>query len=91
MPVSFDPLRPGVYVGMVDKMPMGAAMNKGLTMKMSQTHSKRYTQPLLDKINAGEIDPSFAITHNRPLEEGPELYKTFRNRGAGCIKVVLKP
>ncbi len=82
---------PGVYVGMVDKMPMGAAMNKGLTIKMGQTHMKRYTQPLLDKINAGEIDPSFIITHNRPLEEGPELYKTFRDKEDGCIKVVLKP
>ncbi len=82
---------PGVYVGMVDKMPMGAFMNKGLTMKAGQTHMKRYTQPLLDKINAGEIDPSFIITHNRPLAEGPELYKTFRDKEDGCIKVVLKP
>jgi len=52
---------------------------------------KRYTQPLLDKINAGEIDPSFVITHSRPLEEGPELYQTFRDKEDGCIKVVLKP
>ncbi len=82
---------PGVYVGAVDSLPMGAAMNKGLTMKMGQTHMKRYTQPLLDKINGGEIDPSFVITHNRPLAEGPELYKTFRDKEDGCIKVVLKP
>ena len=82
---------PGVYIGMADKVPMGAAMNKGLTLKMGQTHMKRYTQPLLDKINDGEIDPSFIITHNRPLEEGPELYKTFRDKEDGCIKVVLKP
>jgi threonine dehydrogenase-like Zn-dependent dehydrogenase len=82
---------PGVYIGFVDKLPMGAAMNKGLSLKMGQTHMKRYTQPLLDKINAGEIDPSFVITHNRPLEEGPELYKTFRDKKDGCIKVVLKP
>ncbi len=82
---------PGVYVGFLDKIPMGAAMNKGLTMKMGQTHMKRYTQPLLDKIEAGEIDPSLIITHNRPLEEGPELYKTFRDKKDGCIKVVLKP
>lgn len=82
---------PGVYVGAVDKLPMGSFMNKGLTMKTGQTHMKRYTQPLLDKINAGEIDPSFVITHNRPLEEGPELYKTFRDKEDGCIKVVLKP
>lgn len=82
---------PGVYGGYLDKIPMGAAMNKGLTMKMGQTHMKRYTQPLLDRINAGEIDPSFVITHNRPLAEGPELYKTFRDKEDGCIKVVLKP
>ncbi len=82
---------PGVYAGLLDKIPMGAAMNKGLTMKMGQTHMKRYTQPLLDRINAGEIDPSFVITHNRPLAEGPELYKTFRDKKDGCIKVVLKP
>ena len=82
---------PSVYVGYLDKIPMGAAMNKGLTFKMGQTHMKRYTQPLLDKIEAGEIDPSLIITHNRPLEEGPELYKTFRDKKDGCIKVVLKP
>ena len=82
---------PGVYGGFLDKVPMGAAMNKGLTMKMGQTHVKRYTRPLLDRISAGDIDPSFVITHNRPLEEGPELYKTFRDKRDGCIKVVLKP
>lgn len=81
---------PGVYGGFLDKVPMGAAMNKGLTMKMGQTHVKRYTRPLLDRISAGDIDPSFVITHNRPLEEGPELYKTFRDKRDGCIKVVLK-
>lgn len=72
---------PGVYVG----------MNKGLTMKMGQTHMKRYTKPLLEKIESSAIDPSFVITHNRPLEEGPELYKTFRDKKDGCIKVFLKP
>ena len=82
---------PGVYIGFADKVPMGALMNKGLTINSGQTHMKRYTQPLLDKINAGEIDPSFVITHNRPLEEGPELYQTFRDKKDGCIKVVLKP
>ena len=66
-------------------------MNKGLTMKTGQTHMKRYTQKLLAKIDSGEIDPSFVITHNRPLEEGPELYKKFRDKEDGCIKVVLKP
>lgn len=82
---------PGVYVGMVDKFPMGLTMNKGLTIKTGQTHTQRYTQPLLEKIEAGEIDPSFVITHQRPLEEAPELYKKFRDKEDGCIKVVLKP
>ena len=82
---------PGVYVGAIDKFPFGAAMNKGLTIRMGQTHVQRYLAPLLEKIEAGEIDPSFVITHNRPLEDGPELYKTFRDKEDGCIKVVLKP
>lgn len=82
---------PGVYIGFADKLPMGAFMNKGLTLKTGQTHMKRYTEPLLKRIEDGEIDPSLIITHNRPLEEGPELYKTFRDKKDGCIKVVLKP
>jgi threonine dehydrogenase-like Zn-dependent dehydrogenase len=82
---------PGVYVGAIDKFPFGAAMNKGLTIKMGQTHVQRYLAPLLEKIELGEIDPSFVITHNRPLEDGPGLYKTFRDKEDGCIKVVLKP
>ncbi len=82
---------PGVYVGFVDKVPMGAAMNKGLTMKMGQTHVARYHKKLLERIEASEIDPSFVITHSRPLAEGPGLYKTFRDKEDGCIKVVLKP
>jgi threonine dehydrogenase-like Zn-dependent dehydrogenase len=82
---------PGVYVGFLDKIPLGAFMNKGQTMKTGQTHVKRYTKKLLEKVESGEIDPSFVITHTRPLEEGPELYKTFRDKKDGCIKVVLKP
>ncbi len=82
---------PGVYVGAIDKFPFGAAMNKGLTLRMGQTHVQRYLAPLLEKIEAGEIDPSFVITHQRPLEDGPALYKTFRDKEDGCIKVVLKP
>jgi threonine dehydrogenase-like Zn-dependent dehydrogenase len=82
---------PGVYIGFTDKIPMGAFMNKGLTLKTGQTHMKRYTEPLLKKIEAGEIDPSAIITHNRPLSQGPDLYKTFRDKEDGCIKVVLKP
>lgn len=82
---------PGVYVGLLDKIPFGAAMNKGLTIKMGQTHVQRYTAPLLEKILGGEIDPSFIITHRLALEDAPDAYKTFRDKQDGCIKVVLKP
>jgi threonine dehydrogenase-like Zn-dependent dehydrogenase len=82
---------PGVYIGFLDKIPFGALMNKGLTVKSGQTHVHRYLEPLLGKIKAGEIDPSFVITHTVKLEDAPEMYKTFRNKKDGCIKVVLKP
>jgi threonine dehydrogenase-like Zn-dependent dehydrogenase len=82
---------PGVYIGFLDKIPFGAAMNKGLTMKMGQTHVQRYTTPLLRKIEDGTIDPSFVVTHRVSLEAGPEMYKTFRDKQDGCIKVVLTP
>jgi threonine dehydrogenase-like Zn-dependent dehydrogenase len=82
---------PGVYVGLIDKLPFGAVMNKGLTIKTGQTHVQRYTEPLLKKIEGGEIDPSFIITHRLPLKEAPAAYKTFRDKEDGCIKVVLKP
>jgi threonine dehydrogenase-like Zn-dependent dehydrogenase len=82
---------PGVYIGVVDKIPFGAYMNKGLTMKTGQTHTHRYLAPLLEKVQNGEIDPSFVITHRATLEEGPELYKAFRDKQDGCIKVVMKP
>ncbi len=82
---------PGVYVGFPDKVPMGAFMNKGLTMKTGQTHTQRYTKPLLEKIQKGEIDPSFVITHKLKLEDGPGAYKIFRDKQDGCIKVVLNP
>jgi len=82
---------PGVYIGFPDKIPMGAFMNKGLTMKAGQTHMHRYMRPLLERIEAGQIDPSFVITHRVPLEQAPSAYKTFRDKEDGCIKVVLKP
>lgn len=82
---------PGVYIGFPDKLPFGAAMNKGLTFKMGQTHVQRYTEPLLRKIQNGEIDPSFVITHRVPLEDAPAAYKMFRDKKDECIKVVLKP
>ena len=82
---------PGVYIGFPDKLPMGAAMNKGLAFKMGQTHVPKYHQLLLKKIEAGEIDPSFVITHRIPLKDGPAAYRTFRDKKDDCIKVVLKP
>lgn len=82
---------PGGYVGFPDKLPMGAFMNKGLTMKTGQTHMQRYMKPLLKKIETGEIDPSFVITHRIPLEKAPVAYRHFRDKTEGCIKVVLKP
>jgi threonine dehydrogenase-like Zn-dependent dehydrogenase len=82
---------PGVYAGFIDKVPMGAFMNKGLTMKTGQTHMMRYMQPLLQRIEAGEIDPSFVISHTLPLEKAPEAYRMFRDKGDRCTKVVLKP
>lgn len=82
---------PGVYVGTVDNLPMGPAMNKGLTMKMGQTHVQRYLKPLLQKVEKGEIDPSFVITHRVQLADAPEAYETFRDKKEGCIKVVITP
>lgn len=82
---------PGVYIGMLDKVPFGAAMNKGLTFKSGQTHVQRYLKPLLEKIVGGQIDPSQIITHKVSLEDAPGMYKTFRDKEDGCIKVVLKP
>ncbi|MDB4997567.1 MAG: glutathione-dependent formaldehyde dehydrogenase [Myxococcaceae bacterium] len=82
---------PGVYVGLLDKIPFGAAMNKGLTIKMGQTHVQKYTKPLLEKIEKGEIDPSAIVTHRVKLKDAPAAYKTFRDKKDGCIKVVLTP
>lgn len=82
---------PGVYGGMIDKIPFGASMNKGLTWRMGQTHVRRWTDELLDLIVQGRIDPSFVITHRAKLEAGPDLYKTFRDKEDRCIKVVLTP
>jgi threonine dehydrogenase-like Zn-dependent dehydrogenase len=82
---------PGVYGGVVDKMPMGAAFGKGLTMKMGQTHVHRYLPKLLDHIQNGDIDPTFIITHRLKLDEAPDAYKTFKERKDGCVKVVLTP
>jgi threonine dehydrogenase-like Zn-dependent dehydrogenase len=82
---------PGVYGGLVDKLPMGALMNKGLTVRTGQTHVNRWTDDLLQRIVDGQVDPGFVITHTASLAQGPEMYKTFRDKLDGCIKVVLKP
>lgn len=82
---------PGVYSGLSDMLPMGAFMNKGLTMRTGQTHVNRWTDDLLRRIEEGEIDPSFVITHTVPLSQGPEMYQVFRDKRDSCVKVVLKP
>ena len=82
---------PGVYGGFIDKMPMGAAFNKGLTLKMGQTHVQKYLRPLLDRIQKGEIDPSFVITHRLKLDDAPYGYEIFKDKKDNCIKIVLKP
>jgi len=82
---------PGVYGGFVDKMPMGAAFGKGLTFHMGQTHTQKYMQPLMERIERGEIDPAAIITHRLPLSEAAHGYKIFRDKQDSCIKVVLDP
>jgi threonine dehydrogenase-like Zn-dependent dehydrogenase len=82
---------PGVYGGLSDKIPMGALMNKGLTIKTGQTHVHNYVPRLLDYIRQGRIDPSFVVTHRLPLSQAAEAYDTFRKKQDGCIKVVLDP
>src|SRR4051794_21473018 len=81
----------GVYGGLDDKIPWGVAMNKGLTFRMGQCHVPRWTDDLLNRIEDGQIDPSFVITHKVPLSDGPEMYRTFRDKQDSCIKVVLEP
>lgn len=81
----------GVYGGFLDKMPMGSAINRGLTLRMAQTPVQRYLPKLMELIESGKFDPSFVITHHGTLEDGPDLYKQFRDKQDGCIKVVLKP
>lgn len=81
----------GVYGGFLDKIPMGAAFNKGLSFKMGQTHVHRYLKPLLEHIQNGKIDPSFVITHKMKLEDAPTGYEIFKHKKDNCIKVVLKP
>jgi threonine dehydrogenase-like Zn-dependent dehydrogenase len=80
----------GVYGGFIDKFPMGSVMNRSLTIRTGQCHVQRYMRPLLERIQRGEIDPSFVITHRMQLEEAPEGYDIFLNKEDECVKVVLK-
>ena len=78
-------------MGFIDKFPIGAAFGKGLTLRMGQTHIHKYLRPLLERIEGGEIEPSFVITHRLRLEDAPLAYKIFHAKQDGCIKVVLDP
>jgi threonine dehydrogenase-like Zn-dependent dehydrogenase len=82
---------PGVYVGRADNFPIGSLMNKAITVETGQTHVQRYLDPLLERIEAGDVDPSFVVTHRAALEKGPEMYETFDEKDDGCVKVVLEP
>jgi threonine dehydrogenase-like Zn-dependent dehydrogenase len=81
----------GVYAGFIDKFPFGSVMNRSLTIKTGQAHVQRYMKPLLERVEKGEIDPSFVITHRLPLDEAPRGYDMFLNKEDDCLKVVLKP
>ena len=81
----------GVYSGFIDKFPMGAVVNRSLTIKSGQTHVHRYMRPLLNRIERGEIDPSFVISHRMRLDDAPEMYQVFNNKEDECMKVVLRP
>ncbi|HEY9283380.1 MAG TPA: zinc-dependent alcohol dehydrogenase [Pyrinomonadaceae bacterium] len=82
---------PGVYGGFLDKIPFGAAFAKGLTFKMGQTHVHKYLRPLLERIEKGEIDPSFVITHRMRLADAPAGYEIFKHKQDNCIKIVMQP
>lgn len=82
---------PGVYGGLVDKFPIGTVMNRSLTIKTGQTHVHRYLEPLHTRIRAGEIDPSYIISHHLPLAQAADGYELFKNKEDECLKVVLQP
>ena len=82
---------PGVYGGLLDKFPFGTIVNRSLTIRAGQTHVQRYMRPLLERIQAGEIDPTFIITHRLPLDEAPHGFEIFNNKQDECLKVVLTP
>ncbi|HEY1217146.1 MAG TPA: zinc-dependent alcohol dehydrogenase [Bryobacteraceae bacterium] len=82
---------PGVYGGLIDKMPFGAAFGKGITMKMGQTNMHTYMKPLLERIEKGQIDPSYIISHRISLEEAPAMYKIWRDKKENVTKIVIDP
>jgi threonine dehydrogenase-like Zn-dependent dehydrogenase len=82
---------PGVYGGLADKLPLGALMNKALTIRTGQTHVQRYMRPLLERIQQGQIDPTFVITHRMALDDAPDGYELFKHKQEECIKIVLRP
>jgi threonine dehydrogenase-like Zn-dependent dehydrogenase len=81
----------GAYGGFIDKFPMGAVMNRGLTIRSAQCHVQRYWRELLAMIESERIDPSFVVTHRMALQDAPTGYDLFKNKRDGCVKVVLKP
>jgi threonine dehydrogenase-like Zn-dependent dehydrogenase len=82
---------PDVYGGMLDKVPFGAAFGKGITMKMGQTNMHTYMKPLLKRIEDGQIDPSYIISHRISLDEAPEMYKVWRDKQDRGTKIVIDP
>jgi threonine dehydrogenase-like Zn-dependent dehydrogenase len=82
---------PGVYGGLLDKVPFGAAFGKGITMKMGQTNMHNYMKPLLERIEKGQIDPSYIISHRITLDEAPEMYKVWRDKKERVTKIVIDP
>ena len=81
----------GVYGGFLDKLPFGSVMNRGVTIKTAQTPVQKYMPNLLERVEQGDIDPSFVITHHLALDDAPEGYAMFKHKVDGCIKIVLKP
>jgi len=81
----------GVYGGFIDKFPMGSLMNRSLTIRTGQCHVHKYLKPLMERIQKGEIDPSFVITHHMSLEDAPKGFETFVSKTDDCIKIVMKP
>jgi threonine dehydrogenase-like Zn-dependent dehydrogenase len=82
---------PGVYGGLLDKVPFGAAFGKGITMKMGQTHMHRYMKPLLERIEKGQIDPSYIISHRITLDEASKMYEIWRDKKERVTKIVIDP